>query len=45
VLIVNLATAVLLYIRKRGFDEPLLSNEEILKEYSKPSQKVKKKNS
>ncbi len=35
----------IIYIRKRGFDEPLLSNEEILKEYSKPSQKVKKKNS
>ena len=27
----------IIYIRKRGFDEPLLSNEEILKEYRKPS--------
>lgn len=32
---------VIIYIRKRGFDEPLLTNEEILNEYRKP---VKKKN-
>ncbi|MDB5209135.1 MAG: hypothetical protein JWR72_4210 [Flavisolibacter sp.] len=31
----------IIYIRKRGFDEPLMSNEEILKEYSKPSGKRK----
>lgn len=34
---------VTIYIRKRGFDEPLKSNNEILEEYSKP-QKTKKKN-
>ncbi|HEX8316695.1 MAG TPA: hypothetical protein VF609_16960 [Flavisolibacter sp.] len=32
---------VTIYIRKRGFDEPLKSNEEILQEYSKPSGKKK----
>lgn len=30
---------VTIYIRKRGFDEPLKTNEEVLKEYSKPSKK------
>ena len=30
---------VTIYIRKRGFDEPLLTNEEILKEYQKPAKK------
>jgi hypothetical protein len=34
---------VTIYIRKRGFDEPLKSNKEILEEYSKPQQKTKKK--
>ena len=34
---------VTIHIRKRGFDEPLKSNEEVLNEYSKPS-KPKKKN-
>lgn len=34
---------VTIYIRKRGFDEPLKSNKEILEEYSNP-QKSKKKN-
>lgn len=34
---------VTIYIRKRGFDEPLKSNQEIFDEYSKP-QKSKKKN-
>ena len=34
---------VIIYIRKRGFDEPLKSNEEILKEYSKPSGKKNNK--
>lgn len=29
----------IIYIRKRGFDEPLLSNEQILKKYSKPMKK------
>ncbi|HZH65312.1 MAG TPA: hypothetical protein VEY10_10505 [Flavisolibacter sp.] len=33
-----------IYIRKRGFDEPLMSNKEILKEYSKPSGKKKTDN-
>jgi hypothetical protein len=32
---------VVIYIRKRGFDEPLLSNEEILREYNKPGGKKK----
>lgn len=32
---------VTIYIRKRGFDEPLKSNEEILEEYRKPSPKKK----
>ena len=32
-----------IYIRKRGFDEPLKSNKEILDEYTKP-QKSNKKN-
>ena len=35
--------AVTIYIRKRGFDEPLKSHDEVLDEYSKP-QKSKKKN-
>lgn len=30
---------VTIYIRKRGFDEPLKTNEEILGEYSKPKKK------
>lgn len=30
---------VVIYIRKRGFDEPLMTNEEALKEYSKPKKK------
>jgi hypothetical protein len=34
---------VTIYIQKRGFDEPLKSNQEIFEEYSKP-QKSKKKN-
>jgi len=34
---------VTIYIRKRGFDEPLKSHQEIFEEYSKP-QKQKKKN-
>jgi len=34
---------VTIYIRKRGFDEPLKTNQEILDEYSRP-QKSKKKN-
>lgn len=34
---------VTIYIRKRGFDEPLKSNKEILEEYRRP-QKSKKKN-
>ena len=34
---------VTIYIRKRGFDEPLKSHNEVLNEYSKP-QKSKKKN-
>ena len=33
----------IIHIRKRGFDEPLKSNQEILDEYTKP-QKTKKKN-
>ena len=32
-----------IHIRKRGFDEPLKSNQQILDEYTKP-QKTKKKN-
>ena len=34
---------ITIYIRKRGFDEPLKSQQEILDEYSRP-QKIKKKN-
>jgi hypothetical protein len=33
---------VVIYIRKRGFDEPLKSNDEILREYSRPSGKKNK---
>ncbi len=36
---------ITIYIRKRGFDEPLKTNDEILNEYRKPSEKSKKKNS
>ncbi len=35
---------VTIYIRKRGFDEPLKTDIEVLKEYRKPSEKSKKKN-
>jgi hypothetical protein len=35
---------ITIYIRKRGFDEPLKTDDEILKEYRKPSEKSKKKN-
>ncbi len=35
---------VTIYIRKRGFDEPLKTNKEILDQYSKPREKVKTKN-
>ena len=31
-----------IYIRKRGFDEPLKTNDEILQQYSNPSKKKKK---
>ena len=32
---------VTIYIRKRGFDEPLMTNEQVLEEYRKPSKKKK----
>jgi hypothetical protein len=35
---------IIIHIRKRGFDEPLKTNDEILNEYRKPSEKSKKKN-
>jgi hypothetical protein len=35
---------VVIYIRKRGFDEPLKSNEELLEDLRKESKKSKKKN-
>lgn len=30
---------VVIYIRKRGFDEPLMTNEQAIKEYTKPKKK------
>lgn len=33
---------VIIYIRKRGFDEPLKTNDEVLQEYTKPQDKKKK---
>lgn len=33
---------VTIYIRKRGFDEPLMTDEEALREYTKPSRKKNK---
>lgn len=30
---------VIIYIRKRGFDEPLMTNEQAIKEYTKPKKK------
>ncbi len=36
---------ITIYIRRRGFDEPLKTDDEILNEYRKPSQKAKKKTS
>ncbi|HVF96412.1 MAG TPA: hypothetical protein VM871_03780 [Flavisolibacter sp.] len=30
---------VTIYIRRRGFDEPLMTNEEAIKEYTKPKKK------
>ena len=33
---------IIIYIRKRGFDEPLKSNQEILDEYTKPQKKKTK---
>ncbi len=35
---------IIIHIRKRAFDEPLKTNDEILNEYRKPSEKSKKKN-
>lgn len=32
---------VTIYIRKRGFDEPLMTNEEALRKYTEPSKKKK----
>ncbi len=36
---------ITIYIRKRGFDEPLKTDDEILNEYRKTSEKSKKKTS
>lgn len=33
---------VIIHIRKRGFDEPLKTNEEVLQEYTKPKENKKK---
>ena len=40
----SISKEVTIYIRKRGFDEPLKSNDELLNEIQNNSKKIKKKN-
>jgi hypothetical protein len=40
----SISKELTIYIRKRGFDEPLKSNDELLEELRNSSKKIKKKN-